>query len=138
MDAVDRTLKLWRSNPFTWGGCIPHVPGVGDCMLSIGEHVAALGGMDLTGEYRGTYTDEAGAMARVAASGGAVAIFERFGLPECAGKPGRGAVALIDTGDGDGIGGLCTGDAVAMRLERGVIEVTLRFVRVIKAWQCPY
>lgn len=129
MDAVDRTLKLWRSTLFEWGER--------DCMLSVGDHVASVGGVDITPEYRGTYATEAAALARVAADGGAVAIFTRFGLPDRLGAPARGDIGLIDTGDGDGIGALCTGDAVALRLERGVIEVTLRFVRVIKAWQCP-
>jgi len=57
--------------------------------------------------------------------------------------PTRGDVLVIDVGKpgADGlavpVGGLCTGSGVALRLERGTVEVELRFVRILKAWKCP-
>lgn len=127
-DAVDQTLALWRRTTFEWGAR--------DCMLSIGDYIAARGGQDVTGRYRGTYGDEAGAMAHMAAAGGATGLVDATGLRECLERPCRGDVVVIDI-SGDGIGALCTGDSVAVRLERGVAEISLRFVRIVKAWQCP-
>lgn len=127
-DAVGRTLALWRSTPFQWGQR--------DCMLSVGDYIASRGGKDVTGLFRGSYSDEAGALAHMAAYGGACGLVDLTGVRETA-EPRRGDVLVVDVGDGQGVGALCTGDGVAMRLERGVIEVTTRFIHITKAWSCP-
>jgi len=126
-DAVDDTLRLWRSTTFEWGDR--------DCMLSIGDYIAARGGLDVASRYRGTYDSEAAALAHMTAAGGATGLVDATGLQETA-TPRRGDVCVIDVG-GEGIGALCTGEGVAVRLERGVAEIGIRFVRIIKAWQCP-
>jgi len=79
MDRVDQTLRLWRTVPFRWGGSVPHVPGSGDCLLSVGEYMTGVDGLDVAGGFRGTYSDEAGAVAHVEASGGAMALIDRHG-----------------------------------------------------------
>lgn len=126
-DHVDATLALWRSTTFAWGER--------DCMLSIGDYIASRGGKNVASGYRGTYADEAGAMAHMAAAGGACGLVDATGLAPTD-APARGDVVVIDVG-GDGIGALCTGDSVAVRLERGVAEISMRFVRIIKGWSCP-
>lgn len=137
MDHVDRTLQLWRSRPFTWGGCVPHEPGRGDCLLSVGEYIAEMGCRDVTGLFRGAYSDEASALALVSLYGGPQALIDLTGLPRTD-EPGRGDVVVFDpTGQGDGIGALCTGPGIASRLERGVIEVDRRLVKILHAWKVP-
>lgn len=132
-DLVDSTLRLWRSQPFQYGGTVPHVPGVGDCMLSIGEYLASCGLTDVTGMFRGRYNDEAGALAQMTAYGGAVGLVDMTGAIRTD-APVRGDVVVIDTGQVD-IGTLCTGDRIAARLDRGVVEIPLRFVRVVQSWK---
>lgn len=129
IDIVDRTLKLWRSSLFVWGDS--------DCMLSIGDYVASRGAVDVTGRFRGTYTDEAGALAHMARCGGMTGFAAMAGLIPTD-TPRRGdVVALAPGSDEQHVGALCTGDGIAARLERGVIEVNIRFVRILGAWSCP-
>lgn len=135
-DHVDETLRLWRSAPFTWGGTVPHVPGRGDCLLSIGDYIAARGGVDVSECFRGTYSTEAGAIAHLEAHGGPVGLVDLTGLPHTD-APARGDVVVIDTGEGVHIGALCTGPGIAARLERGVIEISLRFAVIVQGWKVP-
>lgn len=132
-DRVDDTLRSWRQAPFVWGGVIPHIAGYGDCLLSIGEYLAALGWPDVASDFRGSYDSEAGALVYLNACGGAVGLVERVGMPQTL-APMRGDVAVIENSGGGGIGALCTGDGFALRLERGVIEVNRRFITIKKAW----
>ena len=131
IDHVDRTLQLWRSTPFTWGSR--------DCMLSIGDYIASRGGVDVTGLFRGTYDGEAGALAYVASYGGCVGLIDLTGLPHVA-DPKRGDVVVFFTGETE-VGALCTGEGIAMRLERGVIELPKRLVSrsraIVQAWSVP-
>lgn len=123
---VDRTLKLWRSTPFVWGQS--------DCMLSIGDYVASAGGKDVTALFRGLYASEAGALDQMGLHGGMAGFAALAGL-QVATVPQRGhVIALATSGGMDHIGALCTGDGVAARLERGVIEVNLRHIKIIGAW----
>lgn len=129
IDIVDHTLRLWRSTPFIWGDS--------DCMLSIGDYVALRGAVDVTARFRGTYADEAGALAHMDACGGMAGFAAQAGLTPVA-APCRGdVVALAPGGDERHVGALCTGDGIAARLERGVIEVNARLVRILGAWACP-
>jgi len=128
-DDVDRTLQIWRSTPFEWGAR--------DCMLSIGDYIARRGGKDVSQAFRGSYTTEAGALAHVAASGGCTGLVDMTGIPRTD-DPKRGDVVVFFTGEIE-VGALCTGEGIAMRLERGVIEVPLRLVRrsIVQAWSVP-
>lgn len=121
MDLVDRTLAEWRR-----GG---HVWGQSDCLLSIGDYIAAAGYTDVSSGFRGTYGTEAGAQAHIDANGGCEGLIDLTGLPRTD-DPQRGDVVLVQ-----GIGALCTGGGYAMRLERGVVEVNRRFVTPTAAWK---
>lgn len=120
-DLVDQTLRLWRR-----GG---HVWGQSDCMLSIGDYIAAAGHRDVSSRFRGTYDDEAGALAHIAANGGCDGLIDLTGIPRTV-EPQRGDVAVLM-----GIGSLFTGDTYALRLERGVVEVNARFARPLAHWR---
>lgn len=131
MDIVDLTLKLWRSTPFEWG--------MTDCMLSVGDYVAQRGGKDVTTMFRGLYDSEAQAMAHMYHFGGVGGMARLAGLQEIDGPPERGdivALATADPGDPQ-VGAICTGDMVAGRLERGVVEVLTRLVKIEGVWRCP-
>jgi hypothetical protein len=126
-DAVDETISMWRSTTFEYGNR--------DCMLSLADYALAQTGLDGGTDLRGTYTDEPGAYRVLEALGGPQAIIDRLGLEETS-EPERGDILLFDCG-GYPIGALCTGKGVAARRERGIVEVDLRFVRIVKAWKIP-
>lgn len=130
MDAVDHTLKIWRSTPFAWGES--------DCMLSIGDHIARNGGQDVTGWFRGTYDTKEGALHRMSLSGGVSGLIGMTGIERVQRAPERGDVVALGCGDEDGgaIGALCTGDMIAARLSRGVIELRTGMVRLKGVWRC--
>lgn len=123
-DAVDDTLGMWRRGRFAWGDT--------DCMLSIGDYAAAQGAQDVTGLFRGRYADEPGADAMLTLYGGPSGIIDMAGLARVS-EARRGDVVVIDTGTAH-VGGLCTGAGVAIRLERGVLEINMRHARIVQAW----
>ena len=128
-DLVARTLKQWRQSTFGYGAR--------DCLLSVGDYIVEAGGPDALACFRGTYETHDEAMAIVAANGGPQGLMERFGLPAV--DPGdmkRGDVVLVDPGTGETlVGGICTGEGVAIRAERGTVEISRRFVKVPFAWK---
>lgn len=128
MDAVEQTLKIWRSLPFEWGNQ--------DCMLSVGDYIARRGGLDVSSGFRGTYWTELAAKSHMDAYGGAAGLIDLTGIQRIEGSPQRGDVVVVAL-EGDAIGGICTGDMVALRLLRGVGEVSLRFVQLQGVWRCP-
>jgi hypothetical protein len=105
-------------------------------MLSIGDYLASRTGQDEAMAFRGTYDDEEGALAAVARSGGLAALVERYRLPHTF-EPKRGDVVILDTGAGVQVGALCTGPYIAARLERGVIEIAMRLIKITHAWKVP-
>ena len=126
---LEATLAHWRSAPFAWGS--------DDCMMGVFDHCHALTGIDGGAEWRGTYHDEASALAVLAAAGGG-----RAGLAKGMGivgarevqEPMRGDVVCLRIG-GHEVGGICTGDAAEFRLERGSIEIALRHLDLIGVWR---
>lgn len=129
MDIVDDTLREWRSSEFIYGQS--------DCMLSIGRYLARTGHADVTGQFIRKYDTAEGATSQMAAHGGVPGLMALAGAKVKQGRPSRGDVLEILYQDQDGrcsIGGVCTGDAVALRLERGMIEVSLKFVRFAGVW----
>lgn len=129
MDLVDITLREWRCTPFEWG--------MADCMLSMGRYIAAAGGIDLTAEFIGSYDDQDGAMEALRSAGGCEALFDLTGWQRVSGEPQRGDAVVMTSSDPEmpGIGALCTGDMIASRLDRGVIEVAARFVHIGGVWR---
>jgi hypothetical protein len=91
----------------------------------------------VTPQFRGRYDTHAGAMALMAEHGGIEGLMALAGAVEKHGEPERGDVVEVfyqDEGETHSIGGLCTGDAVALRLARGMVEVGLRFVEIGGVW----
>lgn len=128
MDHVDATLKRWRSTPFSWSDG-------NDCLLRIADYVCSRTGDDWGAIFRGTYANEAGAMAHVGRYGGAKYLIDRSGLSHVS-RPARGDILLMRIGDGE-VAALCTGDGAAAGMPRGVVEIDLRFVKIICAWKVP-
>lgn len=129
MDVVDETLREWRTGAFVYGQS--------DCMLSIGRYLARTGHEDVTGQFLGRYDTAVGALAMMRAYGGIPGLMAIAGAVPKDGPPVRGDVVEVLYRDDDAdvaIGGLCTGDSVALRLERGSIELNLRFVRHAGVW----
>lgn len=127
MDAVDETLRDWRRHP--------HQYGVNDCVLSAAAHFVRIGAAKEMPWFAGTYSDNDEAMAVLAELGGMERVMEMVGGTPVDGPPQRGDFIGL-TGETDyPIPCLCTGDSVAARLERGVIEIRLRFVKWQGVWR---
>lgn len=128
-DIVDQTLKSWRQSTFQYGKR--------DCIFSVADYLVARGAPDVLASGRGTYGDHDSAMALLERYGGAPALLDAFGLPRCdPADAGRGDVLLVDPQTGETmIAGLCLGEAVALRAERGVMELSRRFVKISHAWK---
>lgn len=130
MDVVDETLREWRSSKFAYGQS--------DCMLSIGRYLARTGHADVTPQFIGRYNTHEGALAMMMDHGGVPGLMALAGATRLLDvAPRRGDVLEVLYQDEEqlcGIGGICTGDAVALRLERGMVELSLRFIRYQGAW----
>lgn len=123
-DNVDLTLAHWRSTPFEWG--------TEDCLLSIADYVKRCTGKDFGSRWRGTYSTAEGAHAHVTEAGGVIELIETSGL-DAVTQPARGDIVVVHVGDAH-VGGICTGQGVAMRLTRGVAEVDIRLVKILRSW----
>lgn len=120
-ELIEQTLAEWRRGSHIWGES--------DCMLSIGDYIAAAGYKDVTGLFRGTYDDEAGASDHIDANGGCEGLIDLTGIPRTD-EPQRGDVTIVQ-----GIGALCTGHSYVLRLERGVIEINARLYKPETFWR---
>lgn len=125
-DLVDETLRQWRSEPAIYGQS--------DCMLSIGIYLARTGHRDVTGRFAGKYKTAKGARGMMARNGGVAGLMSLAGAVIKTTPPARGDVVEVMWANDEHIGGLCTGDAVALRLEKGVVELSLRFVSIGGVW----
>lgn len=129
-DVVEATLREWRQGRFSYGQT--------DCMLSIGRYLARTGHADVTPQFIGRYDTHDGAVEMMAAHGGVAGLMALAGAAPKEGMPERGDVVEVFSRDDDGsiieIGGICTGDCVALRLERGMVEVRLRLVSYGGVW----
>jgi hypothetical protein len=113
MDHLDRFLADERGGPFVWGA--------DDCCLFIGRWVAAATGRRFLDDWTGTYDDEDGARHRLAAVGGAPAMFTGYlGAPIKPGLAVRGDIG-VKSYDGWHMAMICTGRMwAAKRLKGGV------------------
>ena len=128
-DPVDETLREWRTGVFAYGQT--------DCMLSIGRYMARTGHEDVTGQFLGRYDDHDAAIALMTEHGGVPGLMTLMGAVEKDDTPERGDVVEVVYQDESGpcsIGGICTGDSVALRLERGMVEVRLRLITYRGVW----
>lgn len=127
MDMVDETLREWRRHP--------HQYGVNDCVLSAAAYFMALGVTDHMPWFAGTYHDSHTASLLMAELGGMEKIIEMVGGTPVDGRPQRGDIIGLHADMDYVIPSLCTGDSVAVRLERGVQELRLKFVRWSGVWR---
>lgn len=127
MDPLDKTLSHWRKTPFAYGS--------EDCVLSVLRYAAELGAKDVVPLYAGQYDDQEGALWTMEDAGGFAALIESCGAVPVNGPPERGDIVGVVMGDGDCIGGLCTGGMIAMRLERGVVEIAARLLKLKGVWR---
>lgn len=127
MDLVDETLREWRRHP--------HQYGVNDCVLSAAAYFVSLGAAAAMPWFAGTYDDDVSAMAVLAQLGGMPCAMEIVGGTLVEGEPRRGDFIGLRADADYVIPSLCTGDSVAARLERGVIEIRLKFVRWQGVWR---
>lgn len=127
IDIVSKTLRTWRQSQFEWGK--------NDCLLSIADYIVACGHPDFGVPFRGLYDTQEGAQELVAHAGGELAIMRRprFNVTD---TPIRGDIMLIQMTN-NRVAALCTGDAVAVRLTRGVGQIDMRFLSIVEAWKVP-
>lgn len=128
-DIVANTVKEWRRTSFKWGSS--------DCLISLADYLIELGLPDFASDFRETYDDEPGAQKHIDQYGGELQLMNTSGLDHTF-EPVRGDVVLILIGKH--IAGLCTGESIVFRTERGVVEVGIKFVNIVQAWKvtkCP-
>lgn len=114
-----------RAATFAWG--------VHDCCLWAADVVKALTGVDHAADLRGTYSDEAGARARIEALGGLEAfVGSRLGAPIALGHVWRGDVVLHRV-DGVEYLGICDGRWTFFVAPRGLLPV--RTQGCVLAWR---
>lgn len=118
-DLLAHYLSEERMKPFEWGR------GNGDCLLFLAGWGILLNGVDFAEDFRGRYSDEAGAHRVIDARGGAVAFVASVsGARKRSGQQLRGDVGLLAF-NGWHLGMICTGDLWAARAgDRGI-----RYVR---------
>lgn len=121
MDALSRFIRAEAGRPFGWGGS--------DCILFGADWLVIRLGLDPAARFRGSYQDEAGAEAIIAAAGGFEALMRSAmasigaAAPAAGAHAVRGDVGLIRVQGPKGptdICGVCTGRRWAARARRGV------------------
>ena len=122
---MDATLNLWRRSTFVWGQT--------DCIMSVANYIRDVTGSDPAAEWRGTYDDEAGALAITDRYGGPLGLCS-YGAGLAGMKPLqqplRGAVVVCQIGPKE-IAGLCLGDRTVFMALRGCVEFR---AKVLAAW----
>jgi len=122
---IDETRAMWRRTAFAWGET--------DCILAVCDHVRRCTGVDPAAPWRGTYHDEAGAMAIYEAHGGVLSLMRHgmalAGFAAGDAFPGRPVVCLVG---GHEVAGVCFGRRVGFLAEdRGLIEMS---AEIVEAW----
>lgn len=128
IDPVEETLKLWRTTPFKWG--------TDDCLISLADYVFLITGIDYGKKYRGKYSTEKEAKKLIKLAGNEVFLINELidFLPVVI--PERGDIVICSVGK-HRIGGICTGQSIAMRSVKSVVEININFCKIIRAWSVP-
>lgn len=130
LDPTDATLSDWRRTP--------HAYGESDCVLAAAEHFIRLGARREMPYFAGTYHDHETAMEVLGRLGGMAQVMEIIGGMPTEDAPARGDIVGLLTGeDGYFIPALCTGDGLATKLERGVVEMRFGLVEWSGVWRAP-
>lgn len=128
--AIAATLTRMRTTRFA--------RGTNDCDAIMSDYVFALTGRDPMAKWRGTYDDDAGAMALIEAAGGNGALVREgmasLGLEPHPGPARRGDVVVIDY-HGEEVMGLYLDPFTALKTARGARQS--RFAKIISVWRLP-
>lgn len=125
IDIVDITLRKWRQSQLIWGKS--------DCMLSVNDYLVDCGYPDYGVLFRGKYDNEDDARRMIEDAGGELEIMRRPKLQPTI-SPERGDIMLVELPRYK-VAALCTGSTIAMRLNRGVCECDIRFIKFVEAWK---
>lgn len=113
--------------------------GKTDCLMILADWVKLRRGFDPAARWRGTYSDEAGAMALLKLHGGHAGIIdEALGAASRTKEPGEGDVAVIRAPQGIGTikrpGALCLGEGMValMTIDIGLVMARLP---IVAAWK---
>ena len=123
-DVVSETLKKWRQTSFGYDNG-------NDCLLSLADYLIDCGYPDFGKKFRNTFTDEKGAYSHIKQYGGEEFIIDETGLKRCE-IPNRGDIVLIKLKRN--VAGLFLGNEIAFRTNRGVIEISSKFVEISHCW----
>ncbi len=115
------TRALWRRSKFIWGQT--------DCIMAMCNHVLAVTGKDPAAPWRGTYSDEAGAVAIYQPFGGVLGLV-RHGMDFGTGTPIDGS-AVVASIAGVEVAGVMMGSRIGFMTPRGLIEMR---APILEAW----
>jgi hypothetical protein len=133
--ALHEFLLARASAPFAWGA---H-----DCALFAADAIQAMTGVDIAEDFRGKYSDEAGAIAAIGEVCGGSTVADAAAY--CAQKHGlaewgmpllarRGDLVVVRNGDGSLIAGLIhlNGRHIVAAGEKGLLRLPIR--NALRAW----
>lgn len=125
-DAVDITLDKWKRNKFNWVE--------ENCLLSLADYLLEVGFPDYGEYFRNSFNDENGALKHVSNFGSVENIISEFTGFEETVNPIRGDLVVVKMQETH-FPGLCTGEGVAFRTEKSMLEIQKRFLTIVKAWK---
>ena len=112
---------------------LPHVWGENDCALFAASMVEAITGVDFGAEFRGQYSDEAGAREMMEAWGWAdLAALADDCLPPQEGRARRGDVVLVDGRFGPFLGVVWSGGVIGPGPRHAILWPAAQYER---AWR---
>ena len=121
-------LDQWRRSKFVWGQT--------DCIMATANYIRDVTGQDPALPWRGTYDDEAGAVAICSPYGGVLGLF-RHGAAlarlQALDAPVSGSAVVCDVG-GKEVAGVYLGQRAAFMSLRGCVEMR---AKVLGAWSLP-
>lgn len=125
IDLIEITVSEWRKTYFSWG---EH-----DCLLSLADYLVDCGHDDFGVLFRGKYKTEKEAKKWIEIFSGEENLINQTGMKQT-NKPVRGDICLVDLGETK-IAGLCKGQEIIFRSEKGVLEINMRFLKILKSWK---
>lgn len=127
IDQVSKTLKKWRQTSFGYDN-------EKDCLLSLADYLIDCGYPDFGEKFRGTFSDEKGAMNHVENYGNIENIINETSL-EVVDQPRRGDLVLVRFTDVNFLAGIFTGNSVMFRSNAGVLNMNVSACRIVKTWK---
>lgn len=127
-DVVSQTLKKWRQTTFGYDN-------ENDCLLSLADYLVDCGYPDFGKKFRGTFSDEKGAMDHVENYGNIENMINETSSLETVDQPRRGDVVLVRFTDVNFLAGIFTGNSVMFRSDAGVLNMTVSACRIVKTWK---